>query len=274
MTDYGQRSAMEDESMVGTLAAQAEMIWPIEKPLLQSLGLGHLRNALDLGCGTGEIAGRVASTWPHLEILGLDLFEGHLRVARERHPHARFPNLELRQGDAYATGLPDGAYDAVLVRHVLHALPDRAGLLAEARRVLVPGGLLYVLAEDYGGLLFDVDDAEAAMLFHHAREGLLERGTDLFHGRRALREVQAAGFEAARAHPLLVDTERTDRATFARMLGHWRDGYAGLIAETTGRPVATIEAWFDTLAASVLDRERYACWLLLAVAACSPTVTT
>ncbi len=272
MTDYGQRPAMEDESMVGTLAAQAEMVWPIEKPLLQSLGLGHLRTALDLGCGTGEIAGRVARAWPHLEILGLDLYDGHLAVARDHHPSDRYPNLAFQQGDAYETCLPDGSFDAVLVRHVLHALPDRAGVLAEARRVLVPGGLLYVLAEDYAGLLFDVDDADsdAACLFHHARAGLLKRGTDLFHGRRALREVQAAGFEAVRAHALLIDTERCDRATFARMLSHWRDGYASLIAETSGREVAEIEGWFDTLAASVRDPNRYACWLLLAVAACSP----
>ena len=270
MTDYGQRSAMEDESMVGTLAAQAEMIWPIEKPLLQSLGLGHLRTALDFGCGTGEIAGRMAETWPHLEILGLDIYEGHLTVAREKHPAERYPNLEFRKGDAYETGLPDGAYDAVIVRHLLHALPDRAGVLAEARRVLVPGGLLYVLAEDYAGLLFDVDDAEAACLFHHARKGLLSRGTDLFHGRRAFREVQAAGFQAVRAHSLLVDTDRCDRATFARMLDHWRDGYAALIAETTGREPGEIEGWFETLAATVRDPDRYACWLLLAVAACSP----
>ena len=62
--DYGQQGQMEDETMVGTLRAQAEMIWPLEKPILDRLGFDQMRQVADLGCGTGQFASRVASAWP------------------------------------------------------------------------------------------------------------------------------------------------------------------------------------------------------------------
>src|SRR5205814_1672674 len=46
--DYGQQEQMEHPTMVGTLAAQIEMIWPLEKPLLERLGLPAARRVVDL----------------------------------------------------------------------------------------------------------------------------------------------------------------------------------------------------------------------------------
>jgi ubiquinone/menaquinone biosynthesis C-methylase UbiE len=261
---------MEDATMVGTLRAQAEMIWPLERPLLERLGLPAASRVLDLGCGTGEITGRIAHAWPDLEVTGLDLFEGHLELARRSYPAAAHPNLVFRQGDAYATECADGAFGAVLLRHILHALPDRKRLLGEVRRLLAPGGLLYVLAEDYQGLVFDAAYAPSQRLFWEARAGLLDAETDLFHGRAAFREVRAAGFTDVTVHPFVVDTENTPRDVFARMLHHWRDGYAELIAASTATAPEEVRRRFDALIQTVLDPERYGCWLLLAVSARAP----
>src|SRR5262245_46802190 len=121
---YGQQSAMEDPSMVGTLEAQAQMIWPLERPLLERLGLARGRRVLDLGCGTGRISGGIATEWPHLSVTGVDLCGPHLDVARRDYPPARHPNLAFVEGDARSTGLPAATFDAVVIRHMLHAIPD------------------------------------------------------------------------------------------------------------------------------------------------------
>ncbi len=265
--DYGQQAQMEAASMVGTLRAQAEMIWPLERPVLERIGLAGVATLADLGCGTGEFAGRAAETWPAMEIMGLDMFEGHLDLAREAWPRETHPHLTFVHGDARATHALDASVEAVSIRHVLHALPDVDRVLAEARRILEPGGLLYVLAEDYAGLIFDTSEEGAQRLFFDATPALEKHGTNLFHGRTAFREIRAAGFENVRVDPIVVDTTNVERATFARMLRFWRDGYADFIAEAGGFDPTDIRARFDALRATVEDEERYACWLLLALSA-------
>ena len=262
---YGQQEQMEDAAMPGTLEAQAEMIWPREKPLLEKLGFGAIDAVADLGCGTGEFAGRLAEAWPALNIEGLDTFEGHLAIARDKYPSSRYPNLEFVHGDARATGWADGRFEAVTIRHVLHALPDVDKVLEEARRLLEPGGLLYVLAEDYAGLIFDTPGEPAQRLFFDAMPALRPHGTNLFHGRAVYRELREAGFVDVHAEPLVVDTLNTPRETFARMLNHWRDGYAEFIAKAGDFAPQDIKDRFNSIIETVLDPERYACWVLFAV---------
>lgn len=267
---YGQQGPMEDDSMVGTLAAQAEVIWPVERPLLERLGLPACRRVLDLGCGTGRISGRIAAAWPQLEVLGLDLFEGHLAVARRDHPPERFPRLSFRAGDARATGLPAASFDAVVVRHLLQALPDPQAVLAEALRVLRPGGLLYELAEDYQGLLIDADDPEARSLFLDAAPGFVREGTDLLHGRRAYRLFRTLGLEEVRVHPVVVDVLGAPRSTWSAIFACWRDGYAGLTARVLGVTEEEVRRRYAGILAAVEDPERWSGWWLLALSGRRP----
>lgn len=268
--EYGQQEQMEDPTMVGTLRAQAEMIWPLELPVLERLGFGEATSLADLGCGTGEFAGRVAKRWPNLEITGLDMFEGHLDLARAAYPHEQHENLTFVRGDARATHWVDSSVDLVSIRHVLHALPDVDQVLVEAKRILAPGGTLYVLAEDYAGLIFDTPGESAQRLFFDAEAALTPHGTNLFHGRAVLRELMEAGYEDVRVDPILVDTLNTDREVFARMLRFWRDGYAEFIAESGGFEPDDIKARFDALRETVEDETRYGCWLLFAASGRKP----
>lgn len=267
---YGQQRQMEDPSMEGTLRAQAEMIWPLEKPVLERLGFPELESLADLGCGTGQFAGRVARAFSKIHVTGLDLFERHIELARELWPNSDLGNIAFVEGDARATGWEDASFDAVSIRHVLHALPDATHVLGEALRILKPGGLLYVLDEDYAGLIFDTPDDPSRRLFHDARPALKKHGTDLFRGRETYRDLRAAGFTDVRVDPIAIDTSNTPREPFARMMRFWRDGYAGFIAESTGLPERDIFDRFDAIIATLEDEDRYGCWLLFAVSGRKP----
>ena len=93
---------------------------------------------VDLGCGTGVLAAALA---PHVgRVVGVDQSAAMLRAAARR--TAGLPNVELRRGDLEALPLRDGECDAALLVLVLSYLADPAAALAEAARVVKPGGRL------------------------------------------------------------------------------------------------------------------------------------
>jgi len=254
--DYGgQRRNMEDDSMRGTLAAQANVIWPREREILKRRHGARLGRVLDLACGTGEILRRVREEFKPLLATGLDLFRGHLLLSRR----------PVVQGDGFRAPFRDGAFDLVLVRHVLQALPDPVGLLREVRRLLGPSGRAHLLVEDYAAILFDVDDYGTADHFHEVAPRFRERGTDLYQGRRIVRHLREAGFTRIAVEPLLVDNLTADREELAKVFHYWCEGYAAILAEVTGRGEAEIRRRFAAMIENVRDPDRYAAWLLFAV---------
>jgi SAM-dependent methyltransferase len=256
--DYGgQRSNMEHESMVGTLRAQAEVLWPREREFLRR-DASERASVIDICCGTGEILRRYAREFRPRFITGVDLFRGHL--ARAGGP--------VVQGDAYRLPFRDGSFDLALARHVMQAVERPVDFLREARRVLRPGGRIHVLAEDYSALFFDLDRDYAAMdHFREAAPAFRERGTDLYQGRRCFRHLHEAGFGEVRVEPLLVDNQTSDRRVFADIFRCWRDGYEETLARVTGRPLAEIRRRFDAMIEASLDPTRYTSWMLFVLSA-------
>ena len=82
-----QAKQMADESMVRNLDAQARVIWPQEMPLFKRYLLPVDAQILDAGCGTGELASRLAELFPSAQVLGIDIIRPHLELARTRYTH-------------------------------------------------------------------------------------------------------------------------------------------------------------------------------------------
>jgi ubiquinone/menaquinone biosynthesis C-methylase UbiE len=82
-----QAKQMADESMVRCLDAQARAIWPQEVELLRRYALPADAQILDAGCGTGEGASRLAELFPGASVLGVDIIDHHLELARARYGH-------------------------------------------------------------------------------------------------------------------------------------------------------------------------------------------
>ena len=87
-----QEREMADESMVRNLAAQALAIWPQEEPLFRRYALADDAKILDAGCGTGEIASRLARLFPRASVLGVQ-WEQALEGFRTQMPQ-RFDTAE------------------------------------------------------------------------------------------------------------------------------------------------------------------------------------
>jgi len=98
-------------------------------------GATQLR-VLDIGCGTGR-SRRIYAPQAAF-YAGIDLSLNAVRVARGRHP-----DDDWLQADAACLPFGDGSFDVVALSSVLHHVPDMRVVLADARRVLRPNGLVF-----------------------------------------------------------------------------------------------------------------------------------
>jgi ubiquinone/menaquinone biosynthesis C-methylase UbiE len=103
------------------------------------------RRILDLGCGTGEMALAIARVSSDVKLIGVDGDAGVLERADAK-ARAEGVELELHEALADRIPLPDANVDCVVSTLMFHHLVPSAkrAALAEARRVLVPGGRLLV----------------------------------------------------------------------------------------------------------------------------------
>ena len=250
---------MADESMVRNLAAQAEAIWPQEEVIFARHPLNE-DVVLDVGCGTGEITARLATTFPHASFVGIDLEESHLVRARER--CAEFGSrVRFETGDALTLPFGDATFDLVVCRHLLQAVPDAPRVLGEMQRVLRPGGRMHLIAEDYGMLLCHPTELDS--------DGFWQRipprysagvGCDLNVGRKTFTYLHDLGMADIAVDYVVVDTLRVARDTFARIWEAWRDGYTDSIVEQSGIAREEIEQRWREMIACARDPRGYALW--------------
>lgn len=112
------------------------------RPYLADYDVGTL---LDLGCGTANLVPALSEWGTRVErYAGADLSPEMLLAAAPRASAAPFP-AALFAADAAALPLRDASFDTVVSASTLHDWADPAGALAEARRVLRPGGRLLLV---------------------------------------------------------------------------------------------------------------------------------
>jgi SAM-dependent methyltransferase len=96
---------------------------------------------LDLGSGGGiDVLLSARRVGPQGKAYGLDMTDEMLALARENQRRAGIANVEFLKGEIEHMPLPDGAVDVIISNCVINLSPDKDAVLAEAFRVLKPGG--------------------------------------------------------------------------------------------------------------------------------------
>jgi ubiquinone/menaquinone biosynthesis C-methylase UbiE len=265
-----QAKQMADESMVRNLDAQARAIWPQEIPLVRRYALPSEPRILDAGCGTGEASFRLAELFPRSTILGVDILDQHLELARSRYAGLA-PRLSFEHQSVYELRAPDHTFDLTVCRHVLHSIPHAERVIAELARVTRPGGYLHLIPEDYGMLHFERGPLDPRDFWHEVPAAFSSAtGTDLFAGRDAFRILVERKLEQITIDYIVVDTIRVPRETFAAIIAAWRDGYSAAIGEFTKFSRDSALAYFNQMIADIENPLRYAVWMVPVVAAQVP----
>lgn len=112
------------------------------------------RRVLEIGCGRGELAARVADgpEAPRVYVAA-DFAGAALTFARRRSRKVRHRDtLRYAVSDMQAIGLGEGSFDTVISCETVEHLPDPVTALREVRRVLRPGGRLFLTTPNYLGV--------------------------------------------------------------------------------------------------------------------------
>jgi ubiquinone/menaquinone biosynthesis C-methylase UbiE len=200
--DYSKQAETYD----ATRGASPSVLGPLREALAGAPG----KQLVDVGGGTGNYARALADE-------GWDL----LVVDRSRAMLARAAakGLATREGDAQALPLPDGSADAVMLVSMLHHVDDPAKALAEARRILRPGGRLALMAftrEDLEGLWYS-DWFPSTRAWMAASHPTLEELREHLPGARRIplefHDVEDASLAALASRPELVLEQHWRRQT-------------------------------------------------------------
>ena len=185
--------------------------------ILSALGpTGPGARILDIGSGTGDLAADLAAALSGPQLLGLELSQTGVEIARRKVPTARFEQRDLLSGEPPAPGDRGWAQLAVC-SEVLEHLDDPVGLLRGARPYLAPGCRLVITVPGGPMSAFDRQIGHRRHFDHDALAAVVA-GAGL-----RVEEVRGAGFPSFNAYRLLM-VALGDRLVAAAETGGERPG--------------------------------------------------
>jgi len=99
---------------------------------------------LELGCGPGFYACRLAEELPNVHATGIDLSQPLIQRAESRARSLRLSNCTFQHADAHALPYPTNSIDTIVVSRLFLIVPDKEGIIAEIYRVLKPQGRCFI----------------------------------------------------------------------------------------------------------------------------------
>jgi arsenite methyltransferase len=175
------------------------------------LALQPGERVLDIGSGPGFLAEEMAAeVGLGGGVVGLDPSESMLAIARRR-PGA----VEYVEGDALALPFADETFDAAVATQVYEYVADMPAALAEARRVLRPGGRLLILDTDWDSIVWHSTDRDR---MERVLEKWNDHLADPYLPRRLPGLLRDAGFDLREVATIPILNRGTDPNTYSRGL--------------------------------------------------------
>ncbi|GLL02179.1 methyltransferase domain-containing protein [Dactylosporangium matsuzakiense] len=208
--------------------------------LTVALDLRPGQTVADVGCGPGTDLARLADAVTVAgSVVGIDREPKMLAEAGRR--LADRPNVDLRLGDAHALPLADASVDRAKVDRVLQHVEDPAAAVAEAFRVLRPGGVFGMAEPDWDTLAVADEDVRTSRGFARFVAGTVRNQTI---GRQLVRLSTRAGFRVRSVDAVAVVFR--EFAVADQILGLRR--LSARAVEAGDLTAAHVEAWLRRLA--------------------------
>ncbi|MGI9085400.1 MAG: class I SAM-dependent methyltransferase [Aeromicrobium sp.] len=170
-----------------------------EADLWACAGIVQGSRVADVGCGPGAVLTEIAQiVGPEGTVVGVEPGEPARAAAREELDSLGLDHVEVREGNGETTGLDPGAWDCVMMRHVLTHTGDGAErIVAHLATLLAPGGHLYLVDTDLDAARATPPDPDIREQFDRYAEFHRALGNDVRMGPRLGTLLRAAGLEVA-----------------------------------------------------------------------------
>lgn len=221
----------------------ADLTARLVDPLLDAAAVGSGSRVLDLGCGPGQVAAAAATRGARAE--GVDVSAAMVEIAARRHP-----GIDFAVADATRTPFAAASFDAVIANMLLLHLGRPEDALAEAHRLLRPGGRVAFTTYDTAdkARLVGVLLAAIGAVGPDPVAGI-PPGPDMFalaDDGEATRLLVTAGFEPEPPRTLAFEAEFADADSLWRALTDGTVRAAALLGGQPAEKLAAIRAAFDS----------------------------
>lgn len=170
--------------------------------------LSHLKpghSLLDCGCGVGSITLDLAELVAPGQVIGLDMDEGQLKIARESAAQRGLNNVTFEQGNVYELRFNAGTFDRVLAHTLLFHLSDPLRALKEMRRVVKPQGIVAVSDDDYNSLTWSPEHPLMRKGMDLWTRVMVHNGASPFYSRHLRGLMLEAGFASTEGHAISAE---------------------------------------------------------------------
>lgn len=185
-------------------------------------------NILDVATGTGDVAFALSKLWPDANIIGLDLSEGMLSIARQKldfRSEKHKLNIEFKKGDSLSMEYPDEKFDLVTVAYGVRNFEHPLKGYEEMLRVLRPGGVICVVE------LSQPTSWLPLMIYKVYTRGLIPLAGRLISGDPRAYSYLHESIEAAPQRAAM--TAIMDKAGFSET--SWKSVFPGAVTIYTGK---------------------------------------
>ena len=192
------------EAEEARLKRQIADLAPDSDAQLEKIGIKPGERVVDLGCGPGGVLHLLAKrVGPTGAVLGIERSSHFANLARRFVAELALPQVEIREGNAYDTGLPRASFDGAHMRLVLVNVPEPERIVREMVSLVRPGGWVASFEADFMGCICDPPLPAWTRLLDAYKSYSAAQGIDLFVGRRTHRLFRAAGLTGIRVDPVI-----------------------------------------------------------------------
>lgn len=170
--------------------------------------LPHLRpgmSLLDCGCGVGSITLDLAERVAPGQVVGVDLDEGQLTVARAEAERRGLTNVRFEVASIYDLPFPDATFDAALAHTLLFHLREPLQALRVLRRMLKPGGVVCVSDDDWSTWVLSPANPLVQRMWELTTRLVEHNGGSPFYARHLRGLLLAAEFARTEGHAVAAD---------------------------------------------------------------------
>jgi len=160
---------------------------------------------LDCGCGVGSITIDLAEIVAPGPVIGLDMDDSQLEIARQSARERGLTNVTFEQGNVYQLRFEAGTFDAVLAHTLLYHLSDPLQALKEFYRLLKPGGVVAISDDDLNTITVSPDHPLVSKLTNLMTRIVLFNGGNPFYSRHLRSLLLEAGFARSEGFAVAAD---------------------------------------------------------------------